>query len=429
MRAAGLPAWTHRDAWPAPPWTARSLALAVILSLPIFVVFVSRGAIILYIVLALMALPLPEVRRRFVRLLAEPAVLALGCLLIWYMLSALWGPEVARGLSRGVRNLGELIAALALVAIALATEPDDQPALDRALAWSAMACAILFFATMLTCRWLPDGLLPRFYQGQSTCYRFPMWYGGPGWAILCIPLGLAVLRRLGRRATWVFVAFTLPSIAFHFKVAAIIGLACGLAAVLAVMRLGRPAFNAVLAIVVAWTLLAPFATLAVIHSPVTQAYARYLPFSWQHRLYIWGVIGGHALEAPLVGEGAGYNIHIRHKLGATVSFYEHGQQESMPLIFEHPHSTFMQIWMEAGLIGAALAAAALAAIGLRLQQLPLDRPALAVAAGALASWCVIAGSDFEAWETRWTNLVWAVLAITVLVIRMEMAGRWREAPH
>jgi O-antigen ligase len=425
MGGAG-PVAVRRGTWPLPPWTARSLALAIIVSLPIFVVFVSRGAIILYAVLAVMALPLPEVRRRFVRLLAEPAVLALAGLMLWYLLSALWGPELARGGSRGVRNLAELVAALSLVAIALATEPEDQPALDRALAWGGMACAIIFFGAMLTCEWLPDGLLPRFYRGQSTCYRFPMWYGGPAWGILCIPLGLAVLRRLGTRATWLYGALILPSLVLHFKQAAILGLACGLAALLAVLRLGRPAFNAVMAILVGWTLLAPFATLAAIDTSFDQAYARYLPFSWQHRLHIWRVIADHTLEAPIIGNGAGYNIHIRHHLGAPVPFYVDGKLETMQLIFEHPHSSFMQIWMEAGLVGAALAAAGLTALAIRLQRLPLDRPALAVAAGTLASWFIVAATDFEAWETRWTNVVWGVLAITVLVIRMEMAGRWRE---
>src|SRR5262249_36680372 len=151
--------------------------------------------------------------------------------------------------------------------------------------------------------------------------------------------------------------------------------------------------------------------------------ARYLPFSWQHRLHIWRVIGDHVLEAPLFGHGAGYNIHIRHKLGAPVPFYRDGQLETEPLIFEHPHSSFMQIWMEAGLVGAALMASVLAALGLRLQQLGLDRASLAVAAGTLAAWYIVAATDFEAWETRWTNVTWGVLAITVLALRMEAARR------
>jgi hypothetical protein len=74
----------------------------------------------------------------------------------------------------------------------------------------------------------------------------------------------------------------------------------------------------------------------------------------------------------------------------------------------------MQIWLETGGVGAALAAGALAAFGRRAgAALAQDRWAAAAASGAIASALVFAMLDMNAWAQWW----WVGLAIGAALVR------------
>jgi O-antigen ligase len=150
-----------------------------------------------------------------------------------------------------------------------------------------------------------------------------------------------------------------------------------------------------------WMIIAPFATPLVISSP---GLAAHLPDSWAVRAAIWRYVCARIVENPWLGHGLEASRAVTDRM--TVRGLD---LRSVPL---HPHSASLQLWYETGLIGAVLAACALALGGWAISRaVASNRPAAAAASATFASLGVIANLSYGVWQEWWIATMFVAAAL------------------
>ncbi|MDB5455001.1 MAG: O-antigen polymerase [Caulobacter sp.] len=211
--------------------------------------------------------------------------------------------------------------------------------------------------------------------------------GRMGWRVAIFPLGLmAAAIVLGERvllADAPFVAFVAATGAW-----------------LAVRWLGPLAARLLIVFGIALFCLAPLVVQEGVRSGAIGVLHRQVPASWDARLDIWAFVSGLVAEHPLRGWG----------LDASRSF-----GTAIPL---HPHNAAIQIWLELGALGAALAGALIGWIGSALTATSRINPSLAAAgAGSVTTYLVIGSLSFGVWQEWWLALGGLAAGCVVLVGR------------
>lgn len=125
---------------------------------------------------------------------------------------------------------------------------------------------------------------------------------------------------------------------------------------------------------------------------LSRAAADYPTDGWSrsllHRMEVWGHAATRALETPLHGQGvdASRSLPIKDE----VSRFEPLMNSALPL---HPHNAFLQVWLELGALGAALALIVLWRL--------VAGAALPVALGYTACALALASSAYGIWQAWW----------------------------
>ncbi len=135
-------------------------------------------------------------------------------------------------------------------------------------------------------------------------------------------------------------------------------------------------------------------------------------FAFVGRVQSWGYAAKLIAQKPLHGWGP----------GASASFDQTYSLGGYPIAYfaGHPHSAALQLWVEMGGIGAALACAGLAAFGRRNgAALAKDGAASATASSVLAIGITLACLDSDFWNLS----LWTALALCVVITRL-----FRDAP-
>ncbi|MBK4722780.1 O-antigen ligase family protein [Azospirillum sp. YIM DDC1] len=235
--------------------------------------------------------------------------------------------------------------------------------------------------------------------------------------LLCLmvwPAAMA-LDRAGRRG----LAVALPTV---FAAAcllltsrsAMLGIAVGgVAFALAVWspRLVRGALAAVLGVAFAFVL-----PLVLLFDRVLNLDgADWLFRSAQHRVEIWGMAASRALETPFFGQGIDASRALEPE--GAVSRFGTLTDSLLPL---HPHNAFLQVWLELGAFGAALALAAalLLLLGTGRLERRLQPFALALFASALA----MASTAYGIWQAWWMGGMLAAGLMLRLAARTPARG-------
>ncbi len=238
-------------------------------------------------------------------------------------------------------------------------------------------------------------------------------------ALLFWPTVLAIgqleLSAVRRTPLWLGLGLALVAILLSDHATSKIALAGG-AAVFFVCTVSRAA--ATRSTIVAWTaatlLVVPFAALAY----TQQLYlARWLPYSAQHRIVIWGYTAEQAIKAPLLGTGVGTTRALsstRERDGPRAP----GSNIELSTGW-HSHNGYLQVWYETGAVGAAF----LLGIGLLLLQSlarapPAAQPHLFA---AFASGALLAGSSFSIWAQ------WFVASFGLAAIFASLGARLRAS--
>ena len=137
-----------------------------------------------------------------------------------------------------------------------------------------------------------------------------------------------------------------------------------------------------------------------------------LPFSAEHRAEMWSYTTARIGEAPLFGHGFGAS----RAFDATANI----RGFDMPLLGLHPHNIGLQLWLETGAVGVALALAALGALAFRAADWVEKDPARAAAVSGLVAVAAVVGAlSFGVWQEWW----WALLFLAGALLAVHFPER------
>lgn len=362
-----------------------------------------------------------------------PAVIA--ALVIWISISAIWSP-VGGGLASGSLADGTFgvnaaslrigLTALAGAAVISVLKRPTASSAPAAIDWVAAVILVQLTILLLLAAFTEqalnifDGLSDKHSEAMQNIIR-----NANAFALALPVLAGAMIFRSGSAVTGtvIIVLITgLTCLAFLGLGAhsAAISPIFALVAALIVFALGTSGFKVLFGALAAFVLSAPLVFRLVI--TVSESAGLTLPGSFQSRIWSWEAVIGKISESPWIGHG----------LGAVKSwqetYAEHPEKLAMvephwasyPVIPGHPHNMALQIWSETGLIGAALAAAVLIAIGFLLPS-PKSLPASArYATAGLVGAATIA---FSVSYSVWNDAYWASLTLLAGIIIIMARGR------
>ncbi|MBI1365539.1 MAG: hypothetical protein GC153_06230 [Alphaproteobacteria bacterium] len=395
---------------------AGSFALAP--ALPVLVVFAHRGVAPLLLVMAIVAASLAGPWRGIAALFAPPASFkkpgavaawALAAFCAWIGAAGLWSPIA------GASGLALDVAAPALAGYFAVAGVFARDADARAHLAKAFAASCLLALALLTFEAASGGylrlIMPPADHSPGRIRDFTSLGRGmtallPGLFAVCGMIALAGMRAQKRRkaaavglaAIALVALFAAARLTISSNVAAIIA---GAAAAVIAFSLRRGVVAGLTFLYVGALASAP----ALALTPARALAARWAgaaPDSWLQRLFIWRRAAREALACLPFGCGADYARALSEK-GETVTIS--GAAAPLALTPIHPHNVFLQIWLELGLPGVALAALFIFASGRALADARPGRATRAAIAGAAAATLVSFLDEASLWQ------VWRLAAI------------------
>jgi O-antigen ligase len=420
LAAASAPGRLDRNAWRDP----ERLVGGTLIVLPLLALAVPRSLTVLIAVAGLLALTLPAVRRRALRLAATPAGMAAIGLYVWYVVSSAWAPPSDAGLWGGhtpVRPGLLVLLGIALVAAVQEVAADRHRRLLGWVAWCGIVMLALFGLGMAGCFWIPQRFLPALWEGQRSCDPEALWHAAPVVAILAAPLGVAIWRRFGWRLLLPLAVVAAVGLGLHFRAIARGAAIVGLLSFVLVLVGGRRIGIAIAALVALWVLAAPFVMGELIGNAALAERIHRLPLSWQERTIIWGTTIGQIEETPILGRGAGFSRYFRTVKRPPITLYTAAGPVYPPSEFRDPHSVVLHVWVETGAVGAVIFAGGLFALGLAAARRPASRAAVAASIGALAAWFAFATVAWSMADSLSVATAWSCLVVAAALLRAEPA--------
>ncbi|MEJ0059342.1 MAG: O-antigen ligase family protein [Terricaulis sp.] len=336
------------------------------------------------------------------RALGQVFVWTLLAFLGWAILSTAWTSYSDHG--QAIRLAFTALPGLIFVA---GTSADER---TRRFARAAGVAAVIVLLAMLALEALADMPLNRANQPDADTERL-VRNPGRGVTVLVTLIWGALGALMLRGGVWryalcgaLLIGAGLLSTQFDMS-ANLLGLVFGFAMFSLALATPRVTIGLVIGGLTLWLLAAPFIAPLLSRDPALVAL---LPDSWAVRVEIWKFAAHEIMENPLLGYG------LDASRAYTDTIVVRGQTVSaLPL---HPHSASLQIWLETGVVGALLAAAALitGAIAL-IRALGTQRIAAAAACGALGSIGLIANVSYGAWQEWWVATALAAAALVAAV--------------
>ena len=321
-------------------------------------------------------------------------VVAAALLLCWAVASILWSVDPELSVKRSFR-LFLMIAMGTMVAVFLPR-------------WclSDRARKFIVLATFLTLAAVIGDTLMGSPMGRMLMDGGdPLDRAATVLVILIWPVGLLAYRQFGLTGLGVLAVATALAVGLLNNKAAMLAALLGCAAAAAAALKPRLGTMMTSAAVLVFAVLVPL-SIGSFKTEIQNFVAdTSIEASLRHRMHIWSFSAERALEKPLTGWGMGGSRAVPG--GNEIRTYlrsdgqSGGQGEALPL---HPHNGFLQIFLELGLVGTALAAAAVFLI-LRKLSLAAERSGLAPpVAGFVLSALVVGSISFGAWQGWWVSL-------------------------
>jgi O-antigen ligase len=133
-----------------------------------------------------------------------------------------------------------------------------------------------------------------------------------------------------------------------------------------------------------------------------------LPLSWVWRLEIWTYVSELIKERPLFG----YGLDASRPLNSEMELAGY-QIERLPM---HPHNASLQVWLETGLVGAALLTCTLVFLGGRIASAPrLSRSQAVATAWVLVTYVSLVLFSYGVWQ-EWHQAVLALAAMAAMFL-------------
>lgn len=377
-------------------------ALAAGLATPVGVL-APNGMAVLLAVAGLLAVVLEPKLLRFAGV-PPAAKFAVAALIAWIIAAVFWSPDLGEAASGAVRVVPAALLGLLFVGKILSL---DEPACARLQKWmlAGFCCGAAILATHSLSVVLTHG-----YQNSLFAELFGPQAASPAFAnrpktvvALLLPLAVAIAWRRNGLAMAVLPVVLSAFPLIHGEAAAA-GMSLAVAAVGAVFGWfgGRKSMRALGIGLAIGILLAP----AIVRLPQFDdlAQRRDIHVSFFHRAGIWAFVAERIAEKPLFGWG--FNASRNVPGGQAIIA---GAAEKIPL---HPHNAPLQIWLELGGIGAAIAAALISALAFACAG-PRARQAALVA--TLLVGIFIASVSYGIWQGWWFATLWLATAFACAV--------------
>lgn len=225
-------------------------------------------------------------------------------------------------------------------------------------------------------------------------------------ALLFWPASLILSRLHGARLILLLIAGTVVTSVLGSSDACLVALAAGGLAWLLVRYFGRNGARVLIGLVAAPFVLAPLLLLVGVETGFVAWLHKLVPASWDARLNIWTFAADHIQSHPFRGWG----LDASRTFGAAI-----------PL---HTHNAQLQLWLELGAIGAALAGVFFCWLAYGVARTSeRSRGEAAMAAGALVSYLVIGALSFGVWQEWWLGLG-ALTLIACGLARATAEPKW-----
>lgn len=402
----------------------RILAVTAVLY-PLVAVLAPKAMVVLLSASALLVAVAPVNRRAPV--FQVPGVMAaiLGGLALWALATTLWTLAPGNSLGLLLRVAALAAAGLYLMSCAARLDETDRHAFATVLAVSGVLFVTFFLFELATggaltsvaiavWNWLTPWDSPPRYQGSFLASA------SAALVVVIWPCALGLARRTS--IGWALALLVGASVAIFGQNMSSAKIALVFAVIAGVTMWRWPRFSGVA--VFSGLTVANIALFIVVYSRGAPGLVGWLadalsvdvlPLPWQERIYIIDFALEKVAEQPLFGWG----LDASRTISAGIVGPFHGN----PAIPLHPHSLWLQIWLELGLVGVALA---LALVGLAITKISLSRADPMVAATAIAmvvSYLVVGNISFGAWQSWWLAIAWlGVGFVSALVPRQTVEG-------
>ena len=394
----------------AAPWTARWLgvvAIFVVVMTPLLAYLAPLGFAPLMALAGVLVLPSLKLTRA-----AAPPLLILVALVLWAAVSMTWSPVILGPLRP--KNYGDIETLTALkLALQLATygaavialRELSEAAAERAatiLAYGLVGLAVLtgLDAMMGATIYLKlhvvtgEAMRPDIAMVKVSLATYAL-------ALLFWPACMVLSRRQRPQLILLLLIGTVVTSKVTSSDACLAALVVGAFAWLTVRCLGQIGAKVLVGLIAIPFVTAPLAVLVGVQTGVVAWMHRMLPASWDARLDIWAFAADHIQTHPFRGWG----LDASRTFGAAI-----------PL---HTHNGELQLWLELGAVGAALAGVFFCWLAYGVVRLAQrSRSEAAMAAGALVSYLVIGAISFGIWQEWWI----ALGALALIACGMARAG-------
>jgi O-antigen ligase len=369
------------------------VAIFIVVMTPLLAYVAPLGFAPLMAVAGLLSLPGLRLNRA-----AAPPLLILVVLALWAAVSLTWSPAaIDPSTLKGYGDIETLTGlklflqlatyGAAVVALRGMSEPGARRA-GRLLAWGMVILAVVTTIDSLAGATIyqklhavtgeairPDVALVKVSLSTYTL------------ALLFWPVSLILSRRFKPRMILVLALGTIITSVIGSSDACLVALAGGGAAWMLVRGLGRNGAKVLVGLVATPFVVAPLAVLIGVETGFVAWLHKLVPASWDARLNIWTFAADHIQQHPFRGWG----------LDASRTFG--------PAIPLHTHNAQLQLWLELGAIGAALAGVFFCWLAYGVVRISeRSRGEAAMAAGALVSYLVIGALSFGVWQEWWLGL-------------------------
>jgi exopolysaccharide production protein ExoQ len=357
--------------------------------------------------------------RRRIPLLGQPLLILLVLLVLWGAVSAGWSIYPIGSITTALQLLALFASGAVVMGGVALLDGTEAARIGRALVIGIMAALVIYTIEMALNS--PIQSLIR-HSGVGLEQIYSPFNRGLAVLVVLLPPALMILRRAGYipLAVGLFGAAVVIVYVYYGSSVAV-ALACGIVAA-ALSFIGRGPMTRLIGWgVAAMVMAAPFIAREVITPATFESVGRAVyNVSVPHRLAIWQFVADKALERPFKGwgldaarsfPGGNTTVPITTRACQPPCSLE---VQRLPL---HPHNMAMQWWLELGLPGAALGAAALFWLFRQIPKVAADRSEEALLVGQLTAAAAIAGLSYGAWQSWWLATLMLAMAFSAVALR------------
>jgi O-antigen ligase len=156
---------------------------------------------------------------------------------------------------------------------------------------------------------------------------------------------------------------------------------------------------------------------AIVQNPYSIA-AKYesIPISYAHRLFIWKFTVDKSMENPILGKGIGTSRSVE-VLESDMVNYRDLMISPLP---RHPHNNILQIWLEMGLVGMAIAIYYIWNILGKFRNIAIEnRNFGAIIHAVFINYFFIGMISFNMWQSWWLMVALFMVLLMNIVRKYE----------